>query len=736
LTDGFAFVNYVGRKLFKLDYDGLDEDYTANELSILAEHITDSGIVDMAFQRNPDPILWLVREDGTLLSMTYDPKQDVVAWARHYAGDPLTTTTDVTTVTGTSPYPTLQPATDQDDPGLLRATPISDINGIQAIENDLAGNYYLTNDIDASDTVSWNSGAGFAPITIFTGTLDGRGYTVSNLYINRGTTGSNGLFGRLQGAARVANLTLSSINITTGTVCGALVADCREVTTNAPKIYNCHSSGTITCGTGSVAARDIGGLIGIINKVATATNIEVYDSSSSVVIDAVTGHTTTNPQGVGGFLGEDSGNVAIYNCSATGNVSESGYGTTDGQGTGGFVGYIGSDGSIYNDCSATGTVSGDDFVGGFAGQGGAAHFTRCSATGNVLANDPAAEAGGFVGRPANSSYLTDCYAWGNVTGGATTGSAGGFCSAPFNSVNLDNCYSIGTATAATTGGFCASAGGGVVSNCYWDTEASSQATSALGTGRATTSMKTQANYASTWDFDDVWIMTIPSTTTATANVSAESVAVIPSTTEDEVWVTVSRVIGSSVVRYIERMKPRDWGDDMEDMFFVDSGLTYDGDPVSNFTGLGHLEGETVAILGDGAVFPTQTVTNGTLPNDLDHTVSVAQIGIPSTYKLKPMRLDQNTQSGTSKGSVKKITEAVISFYKTLNARYGDGTDTYDINWRETSAEYTTPPDLVTGDKVVVADGGFDVEDPFQIEGSDPMPCSVRAIIPRIEQTGR
>jgi hypothetical protein len=101
-----------------------------------------------------------------------------------------------------------------------------------------------------------------------------------------------------------------------------------------------------------------------------------------------------------------------------------------------------------------------------------------------------------------------------------------------------------------------------------------------------------------------------------------------------------------------------------------------------------------------------------------------------------MRLDQNTQQGTSKGSIKKITEAVISFYKTLNARYGDGTDTYDINWRETSAEYTTPPDLVTGDKVVVADGGFSVEDPFQIEGSDPMPCSIRAIIPRIEQTGR
>jgi hypothetical protein len=99
-------------------------------------------------------------------------------------------------------------------------------------------------------------------------------------------------------------------------------------------------------------------------------------------------------------------------------------------------------------------------------------------------------------------------------------------------------------------------------------------------------------------------------------------------------------------------------------------------------------------------------------------------------------MDQNTRQGTSKGSIKKIAEAAISFYKTLNAQYGDGTATYNINWRETSHEYGTPPDLYTGDKVVVADGSFDAEDPFQIEGSDPLPCTVRAIIPRTEVTGR
>jgi hypothetical protein len=49
----------------------------------LAEHVTQSGIRQLAFQQQPDPIIWAVREDGTLLSLTYEIDQNVIAWARH-----------------------------------------------------------------------------------------------------------------------------------------------------------------------------------------------------------------------------------------------------------------------------------------------------------------------------------------------------------------------------------------------------------------------------------------------------------------------------------------------------------------------------------------------------------------------------------------------------------------------------------------------------------------------------
>lgn len=80
------FVQRGNRKLMAFAYKsgGIDgDDYTANDLSILAEHITESGIVDMCYQQEPDSVLWCVRSDGLIATMTINRDQDVIGWARH-----------------------------------------------------------------------------------------------------------------------------------------------------------------------------------------------------------------------------------------------------------------------------------------------------------------------------------------------------------------------------------------------------------------------------------------------------------------------------------------------------------------------------------------------------------------------------------------------------------------------------------------------------------------------------
>ena len=67
------------------------------------------------------------------------------------------------------------------------------------------------------------------------------------------------------------------------------------------------------------------------------------------------------------------------------------------------------------------------------------------------------------------------------------------------------------------------------------------------------------------------------------NGTVESVAVKPTANEDEIWISVLRSDPDSK-RYIEYFKPRNYGTDQADCFFVDSGITFDGGSAKNITG--------------------------------------------------------------------------------------------------------------------------------------------------------
>lgn len=77
------FVQRAGRKLYAVAYDPDSYvAYSANDLTVLAEHITAGGVLDMAYQQQSDSIIWMVRADGALITMGIDRSQNVVAWSR------------------------------------------------------------------------------------------------------------------------------------------------------------------------------------------------------------------------------------------------------------------------------------------------------------------------------------------------------------------------------------------------------------------------------------------------------------------------------------------------------------------------------------------------------------------------------------------------------------------------------------------------------------------------------
>jgi len=213
---------------------------------------------------------------------------------------------------------------------------------------------------------------------------------------------------------------------------------------------------------------DVGALVGRLFS-GTVTN-----SSSAVDVAGV-------DASIGGLVGTNYG--IVTDSHATGNVT----GTGDQEEMGGLVGRQRSGAQISNSY-ATGDVTGNDLVGGLIGEAdGGSTASSVYATGVATAGTSGAHSvGGLLGR--NEGTLSNCYATGNAVDG---GNAGGLVGN--NSGVISNCYSLGTVDGDQEGGLVAVSSGSVA-NSFWDTDTSGEASSAGGTGKTTSEMKTLATF--------------------------------------------------------------------------------------------------------------------------------------------------------------------------------------------------------------------------------------------------
>jgi len=84
--NAILFLQKAKRKIRELAYNFDSDSYVAPDLTILNDTVTQSGIVQMEWQQEPDNILWCVREDGQLAGLTYQRSENVVSWHRHILG--------------------------------------------------------------------------------------------------------------------------------------------------------------------------------------------------------------------------------------------------------------------------------------------------------------------------------------------------------------------------------------------------------------------------------------------------------------------------------------------------------------------------------------------------------------------------------------------------------------------------------------------------------------------------
>jgi len=151
--------------------------------------------------------------------------------------------------------------------------------------------------------------------------------------------------------------------------------------------------------------------------------------------------------------------------------------------------------------------------------------------------------------------------------------------------------------------------------------------------------------------------------------------------------------------------------------------------VSTISGLSHLEGETVSVLGDGGHQPDKTVASGSI--SLSRPANSVQVGLSYTSDMKTMRAEHPQRS--MQGKIKRIYKAIIRVFNTVGFQAGKDADTLEeMLFRDGDDYMGTPPDLYTGDKEFLFPEGYDTQGQVLIRQDAPLPLTVLAIIPEME----
>jgi len=201
-----------------------------------------------------------------------------------------------------------------------------------------------------------------------------------------------------------------------------------------------------------------------------------------------------------------------------------------------------------------------------------------------------------------------------------------------------------------------------------------------------------------------------------ADSKVESVTVITTATSDQVWLLISRTIGGVTKKYVEYLDPE---------INVDSGLTGTVSGASaTISGLSHLEGETVKVVVNGAVFPDQVVNGGAVtPSIPDSWGNVnVEVGLSYTSTLKTMRAEVGSQAGKAQGRKKRWNEVQVRLLNSTGVTInGDS-----MSFRTSADAMDEGLGLFSGD-VKVTNLGWDRDGYIEVKQEQPLPMTILGI---------
>ena len=152
---------------------------------------------------------------------------------------------------------------------------------------------------------------------------------------------------------------------------------------------------------------------------------------------------------------------------------------------------------------------------------------------------------------------------------------------------------------------------------------------------------------------------------------------------------------------------------------------------NTLSGLTHLEGQSVGILGDGATHADKTVTSGAIT--LDRYVNKAVVGLNYSSVLQTMRIEGGAEEGTSQGKTKRISKVVLRLFETVGVKVGPDLNNLEtVPFRKSSDPLDTPVStFLAGDKEIEFRDDYNTDGFVFVKQDQALPCSVLAIYPTV-----
>lgn len=213
----------------------------------------------------------------------------------------------------------------------------------------------------------------------------------------------------------------------------------------------------------------------------------------------------------------------------------------------------------------------------------------------------------------------------------------------------------------------------------------------------------------------------------------EQVCTVPEGTEDVVYVITRRTIGGVAKRYIEKLESRDIIVFDQDVFFVDSGLSYSGAPATVFSGLTHLEGERVSIVSDGSVISNgwngtvYTVTGGSVT--IPSAGSNVHIGLPIQFGDFET-LDLDAQGTAIRDKEKRVGSVTLLLDKSSRSFWA-GPDVDNLTQNVVGLVDEAASDEYTGQVELSITADWSKPGRVMIRQIDPLPLTILGILPNL-----